>query len=243
VMALGRVAAIVAKDFRQYYGKAPVVSWGLLFPLTLTLLLGYYAAGMGAWRTVPGLIAVSVLFSASSMSQVAVSFDKMSGGFEVYMHAPLRPSAVALAKALGGFAFGLLGAGVAASTLYLVAGALPLINPAYLAAGVVLASLAFSLVGEAVSLVYEPVQAVTVLNALRFAMVFLGGLLPAHAIPAQVRPALYMLPMAYASDLIRYGSFNIYEYMSPTLALLGLAAWATALWIVSWVAAERTLYP
>ncbi len=242
-LSVRRLSAILYKDFRQYYGKAPVISWGLLFPLTLTLLLGYYGAGMGAWRTVPGLIAVSILFSSSSMAQVSVGFDRLSGGFEVYMHAPIRSSLVTIAKALGGFIYGLVGALIAGIILYYVTGVLPLINTAYLVAGVILASINFTLIGETVSFLYEPVQAVTILNALRFTMVFFGGLLPAHAIPRQILPLAYMLPMAYASDCIRYGTFNTYEYMDPNTAILGLLAWSVILGYTAWKATMMKLYP
>ena len=156
------VRAILSKDLKQYYTQAPVIGWGLLFPITPAVLLGFYGSGMGAWRTVPGIIAVSILFSASTMGQVVVSFDRLSGGFELYIHAPVKPGHVVLGKMLGGFTLGLTGSFLAALVLYVVVGALPMVHPLFLILGLLLGSLIFSLLGVAVSLAFEPLRAVTV---------------------------------------------------------------------------------
>lgn len=199
---------ILVKDFRQYYGKAPVISWGVLLPVTLVILLGYYGAGMGMWRTIPGLLAISMLFSASSMTHVAMGFDRISGGIRAIVHAPVSSASIVTGKSLGGIIMGMAGAGIASAILYAMTGSLPLINPQYLVAGIVIGALTFSLLGVTVSAALDPVPAVAVLNFLRFAMVFFGGLLPAAALPPQLRPIIYALTMGYVSDLIRYGTYN-----------------------------------
>jgi ABC-type multidrug transport system permease subunit len=198
---------------------------------------------MGAWRIVPGLIGVAILFSASSMGQVVVSFDRMSGGFEIYMHAPMPPDSVVIGKAAGGTVFGLVGSAIAGFTLYLVTGSLPVIHPLYLAAGLLLGSAVFSLLAVAVSLAWEPLQAVTALNALRFSMVFLGGLIPATVIPAFLYPLVWSLPMCYITDLIRYGTFNVYEYVDPLVALAGSIIYLIVLFILARRLAVSILYP
>ncbi len=240
---LAGVKAILAKDLKHYYYKPPVLSWGLLFPLALATLLGYYGAGMGAWRIVPGLIGVALLFSASSMGQVVVSFDRLSGGFELYMHAPIRPVGVVIGKTIGGFVFGLIGSFVAALALYGVTGSLPLLHPGYLVAGLVMGSLAFSVLAVAIALAWDPLQAITALNAVRFAMIFLGGLIPASVIPKALYPLVWALPMCYATDLIRYGTFNIYEYVDPLTGLIGITVYVVILFAIARRLALRLLYP
>ncbi len=38
-MRMPRITAIFLKDLRQYYLKAPVLSWGFLFPIAIIALL------------------------------------------------------------------------------------------------------------------------------------------------------------------------------------------------------------
>jgi ABC-2 type transport system permease protein len=237
------VKAILSKDLKQYYTQAPVIGWGLLFPLTLAVLLGFYGSGMGAWRTVPGIISVSILFGASTMGQVVVSFDSLSGGFELYIHAPVKPGHVVVGKMLGGFVLGLAGSLLAALVLYVIVGALPVVHLFFLVAGLILGSLIFSLIGVAVSLAFEPLRAVTVLNALRFGMIFLGGLLPATVLPSVVYPLVWTLPMCYVSDLIRYGTFNLVEYTTPLTSLAALIIYSVMLYWTAVRLADKLFYP
>ena len=240
---IGLVVAILVKDLRQYYNKAPVISWGVLFPLTIAVLLGYYGAGMGAWRVVPGVLAVALLFSASSMAQVVVSFDKMSGGLVLLIHAPVPGSAIVAGKSLGGIVAGLAGSGTAALVLYALAGRIPVVHPWFLAAGLVMGALIFTFMAISLAILLEPLAAVVSLNFLRFAMVFLGGLFPAAIIPGVLRPLVYALPMAYVSDLIRYGLFNTYEFTDPLTALAASAMYLAAAAIIGARATLDALTP
>lgn len=223
------VAIILWKDIKQYYAKAPVISWGFLFPLTLATLLGYYGSWMGAWRIVPGVLAVALLFAASSMAQVVMSFDKMSGGIMMLVSAPIPGSAIVAGKSLGGIVMGLGGSGAAAMILYALTGRIPIVHPWFLVAGLVLGSLIFTFMALALAVVLEPLSAVAGLNFLRFSMVFLGGLLPAPIIPGVLKPLVYVLPMAYVSDLIRYGLFNTYEFVDPYTSIIAAVMYLAAI--------------
>ncbi|WP_440059514.1 ABC transporter permease [Thermogladius sp. 4427co] len=237
------VTAILLKDLRQYYSKAPVISWGLLFPMTLVILLGYSYTGMGAWRVVPGLIAVSLLFASTSMSQVAVSFDKMNWGIDLLIHSPIPGSAIVVAKALGGVVVGLAGSIASIGVLYLIVGAVPVIHPLYLIAGLVLGSLTFSFMTVGIAVIFNPVEGVAVLNLVRFSMIFLGGLFPATIMPDYLKTLSLALPMCYISDLIRYGTYNLYEYTDPLTALIASVIYLAVVAVVSSKVALDFLIP
>ncbi len=235
---------VFSKDVSEYYGKAPTISWGLLFPVTLVVLMGYYASGMGAWRLVPGLISVTLLFSATTLPQVAVGFDKMSGGINLFIYSPVRSWSLMLGKSLGGVFLGMLGSGVAVLVLRGLGSPVPAIHPAYLAFGLITGSLAFSALGVLLAALLEPTDAVATLNFLRFTMIFLGGgLMPEAIIPSFLKPLIYALPMVYVSDTIRYGMYNTYEFLDPYTASIGLAIYLAALVIVSFKALLKILMP
>ena len=237
-------ALIFMKDIREYYGKAPTLSWGLLFPVTLVVLMGYYAAGMGTWRLVPGLLSITLLFSATTLPQVAVSFDKMSGGINLFIYAPVRGWSLVIGKAMGGIFLGLLGSGVAVIILRGLSGPIPLIHPLFLTLGLILGSITFSMLGVLLAALLEPTEAVATLNFLRFTMIFLGsGMIPKAVIPGFLQPVAYSLPMVYAADAIRYGMYNVYEYLDPYTALIGVAIYLAALSAVSFRALLKILMP
>jgi len=235
---------IFIKDLKQYYGKAPTLSWGLLFPFTLVVLLGIFAGAFEPWRMVPGLLSIALLFSATTMPQVALGFDKMSGGISRLIYAPLSSSAVVFGKALGGVFFGMVGAGIAVGVLAWLSGPVPVINPAFLAAGLVIGALTFSFLGVLFAAALEPTQAVAALNFARFAMIFLGGaVIPRTVMPAFLTPLVYSTPLVHTTELIRYGAYNLYDYTDPYTALIAGLIYMTALALISFRLVLRLLTP
>ena len=238
-----RIASILWKDFREYYAKAPTLSWGILFPVTLVVLFGYYSGGIGSYRVMPSLLAISLMFAATTMPHVALSFDRMNGGLTLLLSSPVGVWEILTAKLLGGIIWGLAGVLSSAALLWAIAGAAPFIHPWWAVAAALLGAVLFSSLGLLVSLLFEPVQAVASLNFLRFTMVFLGGMLPRAALPGLVGWLAYAFPIAYIGDMFRYGMFNIYEYADPATSLASAAIYTVGLLVVSVVIAEKRLVP
>ena len=237
------VLAVLAKDFREYYSKAPTLSWGLLFPVTLVALFGYYSGGIGSYRITPSLLAVALMFSATTMPHVSLSFDRMNGGLLLLLSSPVRLSELLLAKMLGGFVLGLVGVGVAVGVLSVLTGGVPFVHPWWVVGALLLGAASFSALGLLVSLLFDPVQAVATLNFLRFTMIFLGGMLPRAALPGALAVAAYIFPIAYIGDLFRYGLFNIHDYTTPITALVASLVYALSLAAASVMVAEKRLIP
>jgi ABC-2 type transport system permease protein len=102
---LYRAWVIALKDMRIYYLKAPMISWGFLFPLVM--ILAFYLRDPRDIRSVaPGLIAMTMLFSSTSMQAVVVSFEKRIGAMERLLMAPLSPATLLIGKASSGVVFG-----------------------------------------------------------------------------------------------------------------------------------------
>jgi ABC-2 type transport system permease protein len=237
------VFLVLLKDFREYYGKAPTISWGLLFPVALVVLLGYYSKAYGPWRTIPGLVTISLLFSSTTMPQVSVGFDKLSGGLQLFTYSPITVGSIFVGKTLGGLLFGLAGSLVAVLTLFLLGVAVPFTHMMWLLLGLILGGIVFSLIAMAIAFVYPATQAVALLNIIRFTMVFLGGLLfPKIVMPSFLLPIVYAFPAVYVNEIVRFGSFNTYDYVDPYTSVVALFLFILFVAMSSYLIVRRSLY-
>jgi ABC-2 type transport system permease protein len=239
-----RALHIFAKDMREYYLKAPVISWGLLFPVTAVVLMSLGLAAYGENRLVPGMIVLSLLFAATSMAQVAVAFEKRSGSFQLLLFMPVPPHELLLGKSLGGITYGFIGVGVAGLIIYATTGHTMLLHPGFFAAAVLLGSLTFTLLALAITLPLEPVSGVAVLNIARFTMVFLGGIVfPKVVFPRQLLPLAYTTPSTYVVEMIRYSMYNTWDYVDPyTSLIMSLIMFVTVALVTARIT-DKVLYP
>ncbi len=241
---LQRVVAIFIKDLKSYYSKAPVISWGILFPLTVIALLDLSARMLGEYRVVPAMLSITMLFASTSMSQVAVSFEKLSGAMQRVLYMPVGSAELVVAKSLGGIIYGIGGTGLAGILAYIMTGHVAMIRPAYFLAGVVLGSTLYSALSVLVSLYYNPVQAVAVLNIIRFSMIFLGGtLFPKALLPRILAGLAYFFPSVYITDLLRFGMYNTWEYVDPLTSLIVTAILLAATLYIAHRLALKVMLP
>ncbi|MCD6488410.1 MAG: ABC transporter permease, partial [Desulfurococcales archaeon] len=138
---------IFLKDLRQYYSKAPTLSWGILFPITIIVVLGYSIGVLGEERIIPGMISIALLFSSSTMAHVSMGFDRMSGAIDRLIYAPISSKSIVIGKALGGIFFGLIGVGVSSVVIILFIKSIPVINPLFITIGILVGSIIYSLLG------------------------------------------------------------------------------------------------
>ncbi len=226
---LARAWHIAAKDMRTYYLKPPLVSWGMLFPVVM--MLAFYLRSPGDIRAlVPGLVALTVLFGATSVEAVVIAFEKRIGAMERLVMAPVSHAALLIGKSASGALFG-----TATGTLvWLIASvtlALPLAPIALLV--IAMGSIAFSLMGILVALLMREVfDAMAMSNAFRFPMIFLCGVfVPIATMAPALRVAATALPLSYTVDGLRHlllgGSGS---YFPLWLDLAAVAAFAALLY-------------
>jgi len=84
---------IALKDMRTYYLKPPSVSWGIVFP-TAWILAFYLRNPQNFEELVPGLIAMTILFSTTAAEAVVINFELRLGSFERLLLAPISLPAV-----------------------------------------------------------------------------------------------------------------------------------------------------
>ena len=140
---------IALKDMKTYYFKAPNVSWGIMFPVVMTLAF-VFRNPSGLKELVPGLLAMSILFASTSAEAIVIVFERRTKTFERLLLAPLSLQSILWGKVLGGVIFGLL-----ISSLFLISSALflkiSIANFAFLILSLILSALVFSAFGTFIS--------------------------------------------------------------------------------------------
>jgi len=187
---------IALKDMRTYYLKPPAISWGIVFPVTW--IFAFYLRMPSDFKElVPGLIAMTTLFSTTAAEAVVINFELRIGSLERLLLAPLTVPAVLMGKILGGFLFGLIMTTVVTIGSIFIEGVYP--NIFSLAIMVIISCLVFSSLGALLCvLVKEVFEAQTLLNLPRFIMIFLCGVVyPISKMPAWLQYISYAMPLTY----------------------------------------------
>ena len=193
---------IALKDIKTYYFKPPAVSWGIVFPITW--ILAFYLRNPGDFKElVPGLIAMTILFSTTAAEAVVINFELRLGSLERLLLAPISIAAVLLGKVLGGVIFGFLMTTVVTIVSVVVLGLHP--NVLYLILIILPSLFVFSSLGALLCvMVKEVFEAQTLLNLPRFLMVFLSGVVyPVSKMPAALQYLSYTLPLTYTVEGLR----------------------------------------
>jgi ABC-2 type transport system permease protein len=212
---------ITMKDMRTYYLKPPAMSWGIIFPLTW--IFAFYLRNPGDFEDlVPGLLAMTILFSTTAAASVVINFEIRIGALERLFLAPVSMISVLMGKILGGFIFGLM------MTSLIVAGCMIILGTGLdllsLFIIVIPSLLAFSTLGTMFSIMAKDIfVAQTWLNLLRFAMIFMCGVVyPVSALPGFLKDAAYLFPLTYTVDGVR-ASLSSHQMTAVAIDFLALA--------------------
>lgn len=198
-----RIYYITRKDLKAYYLKPPLISWGLMLPIVFILAF-YFRNPQGIEEVTPGLVGLTLLFSATSMAAIVITFEKRTEALERLLLAPVSLGTILLGKTLGSALFGLL-MGLVSTILVVLFFGLKISHPVSLVLALILSSLAFALMGILVSVgVREIFEAMTMSNFFRFPMVFLCGVFfPVTAMPTILQVIGFCLPLTYSVDALR----------------------------------------
>lgn len=195
---------ILRKDIKNYYLKPPNISWGIIFPLSWTLMQLIRSQGnIEIIDLLPGLMAMSVLFGTTSMLAVTITFERRGRSFDRLLIAPISVSTLVLAKILGAIIFGIINAFIPvvfAAFFINLSG----INWAAVVIAVILIAVTCALLGLLIAISAKEVfEAQTFSNFFRFPMLFLCGLfIPIEKLPAVLKPISFCLPLTYGTDIL-----------------------------------------
>jgi ABC-2 type transport system permease protein len=214
---LSGVFYILLKDLRAYYFKPPNLSWGILFPLVLTLAF-ILRDPTGLTDLAPGLIAMAAVFGTTSMEAIVITFERRQGSLERLLLAPISIRSLLFGKILGGTVFGAMISGVMVIVAMLTLG-MQIADPLLFFIALLLTLLTLSALGALVAVsVTEVFEAQTLSNFFRFPMIFLCGVfLPVEAMPLILQAVAYLLPLTYSVNGLRLATSQVLEPLGSWL--------------------------
>jgi ABC-2 type transport system permease protein len=233
--------AIAKKDMIIYYLRPNIIVSGILFPLFMFLAFAIGSVGgtappgggappatqLGA--LIPGLLAITVLFSASSIEPVSIPIERRMKTFDRLISAPISLQALILGECVSGTLYS-----VGIALIPLVIGVVffgnVILSPVSLVIALFVASLCFSSMGTLVaSYPTENVgDVMSILNLIRFPLIFLSGVfIPLSVLPMWGQAIAFLSPLTYTNDLIRFG-YDGASHVSPFLDILALAFYIVA---------------
>lgn len=195
--------AIAKKDILIYYLKPNIIVSGMLFPLFMFLAFAVGRPGEPS-TLIPGLIAITILFSASSIEPVSIPIERRMKTFDRLISAPISLHAVVFGESLSGFLYSL---GIAFVPLLagLILFGTPILNIVPLVLGLLLTSFCFATMGTlfAAYPTESPGDIMSMLNLVRLPLIFVSGVfIPLDQIPTVGRFVTYLSPLTYGNDLI-----------------------------------------
>lgn len=233
MIQLSRALAVSRKDVESYYGKPPLVTWGLLFPSVL--ILGLYLKDPSTYEAVaPGVIAMTLLFGNTSMAAIVITFEKRSGTFERLLLAPITLRTILVGKAASAAGYGLATSLVLALGLRVLLGLRVVQVPAF-AFGLLAGAATFALLGLVGAVVVREVfEAMTLMNFFRFPLLFVSGVfVPVAVMPAWAKAPAMVSPLTHVVELLRFGVTGRCFFASAWVPAAAAAAWLAAAWVLA----------
>lgn len=202
--SLRKSIAIARKDLRVYYGKGPVVIFGILLPFFFffSFLIG---RDMPPVSLISGLGGMAIWFTATSISPVIAPMETRTKTLERLVSMPISVSEMLMGDILASMAMGTVLSTVPITIIALILN-LNLVHFFPLALGIVVASFCFSAIGVLMSaLPTDTPSDVMMLSLLvKFPVVFVSGVfIPAGNLPGWGRLISRFSPLTYFVKLIR----------------------------------------
>jgi ABC-2 type transport system permease protein len=197
--------AIARKDMRTYYLKPNIIMSGLLFPLFMFLA---FAVGRNAppGTLIPGLIAITILFSASSIEPVSIPIERRVKTFDRLLSAPITFHTLVFGESLSGFLYS-LGIAMLPFVVGIIFYQTRILHVATLVAGLMLSAFCFATLGTlfAAYPTENVGEVMSMLNLVRLPLIFVSGVfIPLETMPVAGQVVALCSPLTYGNDMIRF---------------------------------------
>ncbi|MCZ7402363.1 MAG: ABC transporter permease [Candidatus Methanoperedens sp.] len=214
--------AIARKDMRIYYFKPNIIVSGILFPLFMFLA---FATGKNAppGTLIPGLIAITLLFSASSIEPVSIPIERRVKTFERLLSAPISLHSLVFGESLSGFLYSLVIACLPLA-LGVVMFSTAIQNAPVLVTAMILTSFCFATLGTlfAAYPTENVGEVMSMLNTVRLPLIFISGVfIPISSMPLIGQKIALFSPLTYGNDMIEF-AYTGKSLFSPLLDIVVL---------------------
>lgn len=236
-----RAWGIAKKDIRLYYAKNSVLIFGVLMPIFLFLAFFVGSRQLPLSFLLPGLVGVTLLFTATAISPAIFSWEGRHGTLERLVSCPVSVEAIVLGDMIASTLFGI---GMTVITLIIcLALGLSLIHGIVMVVSILLAAGCFSAIGMllAVPPTNEPSTPMMLSFLIKFPLVFISGVfVPLGQLPSWGLALAACSPLTYFTDLVRY-SFTGENYFPLGIDLAVLAIFMVAFTLGTMYLHKRTL--
>lgn len=220
---------ILKKNIMLYYLKAPVLIFGVLFPVFFFLAFKM-GRPVSSENIVPGMVAMAVWFTASAVGPLVTPWERRARTYERLIATPASLQAILAGDVLSGVVFG-SALSVVPVTLGLILTDATIYNLLALVGGIVLGAISFSSLGVLLAAppASSPANIMLLSNLVRLPLLFVSGIfLPISEMPLWVRWIAPLSPLSYAADVIR-AAFGQQVYFPLWLSPLMLVSFAAVL--------------
>lgn len=218
------VYAIWLREFRRFYRDKAGFASSIARPLLWLLIMGFGIGGSMQFSSIdieylpyitPGVIAMSVLFT-SLFAGVSVIWDREFGFLKEMLVAPISRKSIIIGKALGGSTSSIIQSVIIIFVAYLIGVQFSVSSIITILLSIVLISLGFVSLGIIIASLMDTMEGFSaIMNFMVMPMFLLSGaLFSIGNLPSFVSWILYINPMTYAVEVLRYfalgiSSFNI----------------------------------
>ena len=211
------------KNIKIYYKKAPVVIFGLLFPLFMFTSF-YMGRNIDITIFFPGFLAMALFFTSSSVGPLITPWEKQAGTYERLLSFPVSINTIIFGDVLSGAIYGI----IITSIVMVAAGILlsfPIVNVLIIAFALILGTLCFASLGVALASpsVRSPSHIMMFSSLIRFPLIFISGIfIPIQELQGIGRILTYFSPLTYLVDMFHAGldGTSVFSVVLDVIALI-----------------------
>lgn len=230
---LAGIFVIAKKDAMLHYLRAPVLIFGVLFPIFFFLAFSL-GRQMPPHRLAPGMISMALFFTASSVGPLVTPWERRTRTYERLISAPLSLSQIVLGDVLAGLVFGAVLSLVPLLIARFLVG-VEIVHPLVLLPALIFSATNYASLGVLLASppTENPSQIMMLSNLVRLPLIFISGVfLPLAEMNVWTQRLSYISPLSYATDLIRY-SFGERNYYPLWLDFIALVAFTLLFLLVA----------